>query len=108
MLNLAFGESSSPWPPWLGWSVVVFAESEAMSEARSEPRTELEMQQAAAILRKHWVNAKKRCDPHPATGVACALSALAWALGEDDEFAAAFEEMIDGTREDLREAAGRN
>lgn len=74
----------------------------------SERRAELEMRQAASIVKRHWENAVKRNKLHAAAGVGCALSALMWALGDDDEWAAKFEAKVDGTREDSRDRAERN
>lgn len=75
-------------------------ESEAM-------KTELEIRRACIILRKHVVNAVKR-DRHAAAAAGSALSALMWAIGDDGEYAAAFEELMVGTGEDLRGLARRN
>ena len=71
-------------------------------------KTETEIRRAANLLGRHWDNALERDDLDAAGGAASALSALMWAAGDDGKLAAAFEEMIDGTRGDLARYARRN
>ena len=71
-------------------------------------KTELQIQQAANILKRSWNAALKANHAHAAAGASAALSALMWTLGDEGPIPAAFEDLIDDGRERLRDRAARN